>query len=138
MVSKLFEADAARRSSGERVERTLLVLAALFIGLYAVLLTFVPGVRSRGAGDDLNSLHWIGYLVWVLGFTLAHRVSVRLIPVRDPYLLPLTAILSGWGLMTIWRLFPDFGTRQTIWIAIAFCVLILGMRLSSDLEFLRR
>ena len=138
MVSKLFEADAARRSSGEGVERTLLVLAALFVGLYAVLLTFAPGVRSRGAGDDLNFLHWIGYLVWVLGFTLAHRVSGRLIPARDPYLLPITAILSGWGLMTIWRLFPDFGTRQTIWIAIAFCVLILGMRLSSDLEILRR
>jgi cell division protein FtsW (lipid II flippase) len=40
--------------------------------------------------------------------------------------------------MTIWRLFPDFGLRQTMWIAIAMAVFILGLRLPTHLEFLRK
>jgi cell division protein FtsW (lipid II flippase) len=48
------------------------------------------------------------------------------------------ALLSGWGLLTISRLTPTFGLRQTIWLAIAISVFTLGLRLPSDLSFLRR
>ena len=32
----------------------------------------------------------------------------RRIPEADPYLLPLAALLTGWGILTIYRLVPAF------------------------------
>jgi cell division protein FtsW (lipid II flippase) len=80
----------------------------------------------------------LGLGTWAGFFFLAHRQSGRLLPDRDPYLLPIAALLSGWGLLTVWRLLPDFGLRQTAWLAIGSILLILGLRLPGDLNFLRR
>ena len=69
---------------------------------------------------------------------IAHYQSLRWIPDRDPYLLPVIGLLSGWGLLTIWRLDPYLGLRQSIWLLVASVLLILGFRLPSDLRFLRQ
>src|SRR3970282_1882196 len=71
-------------------------------------------------------------------FFLANWQSKRFLPKRDPYLLPVAAVLSGWGMLTIWRLLPAFGLRQTLWLVVAAVVLILGLRLPNHLAFLRR
>jgi len=47
-------------------------------------------------------------------------------------------MLTGWGLLAIWRLTPAFGLRQTIWVAIALAVFGFGLRLPANLNFLRR
>ena len=47
-------------------------------------------------------------------------------------------MLSGWGLLTIWRLTPYYGMRQTLWLAFALVIFTLGLRLPTDLYFLRR
>ncbi|MEA3440138.1 MAG: FtsW/RodA/SpoVE family cell cycle protein [Chloroflexota bacterium] len=121
-----------------RTERILLVLSAIFLVLYASILSFAPVVRARSYDVDLRWTHWLGVLVWLLVFYFAHREISRRLPARDPYLLPIAGFLSGWGLLTIWRLFPNFGLRQTIWLLIAGGILVLGFRLKSDLSFLRR
>jgi cell division protein FtsW (lipid II flippase) len=41
-------------------------------------------------------------------------------------------------LLTIWRLDPYFGMRQTIWLAVALMAFLLTLRFPSDLSFLRR
>lgn len=69
---------------------------------------------------------------------LAHTQIKRRIPEADPYLLPLAALLTGWGLLTIYRLVPGFGFRQTIWLAVCGLVLLFGLRLSPELRLLRR
>ena len=69
---------------------------------------------------------------------LAHAQIKHRIPEADPYLLPLAALLTGWGILTIYRLVPAFGLRQTIWLAVCGLVLVLGLRLSPELHFLRR
>lgn len=46
--------------------------------------------------------------------------------------------LAAWGSLTVWRLYPYFGIRQTLWSIIAVSILILGLRLPGDLEILRR
>ena len=59
-------------------------------------------------------------------------------PVRDPYLLPITALLTGWGLLVIFRLSTYFGLRQSIWLALGV-LLITGLTLLKDpLDLLRR
>ncbi|HSF83189.1 MAG TPA: FtsW/RodA/SpoVE family cell cycle protein [Anaerolineales bacterium] len=82
--------------------------------------------------------HWSGFFVWLLVVFLAHRQTNQRLPYRDPYLLPIAALLSGLGLLTIWRLYPDLGLRQTFWLGIVGALFYAGLRLPNDLSFLRR
>jgi cell division protein FtsW (lipid II flippase) len=113
-------------------------LAALFLGLFALSLTLSPAVRNRTWDVSYRWEHWISFAVWALVFYLIHIQTSRFLKNRDPFLVPIAALLSGWGLLAIWRLFPTFGLRQTTWLFIASLILILGLRLKSDLSFLRR
>jgi cell division protein FtsW (lipid II flippase) len=122
----------------DRTERLLLVFASIFLGLYAIILTLSPAVRARTWAADYRWGHWLGYGIWLVAFTVAHRKITAKLPSRDPTLLPIVAMLSGWGLLTIWRLNTTFGLRQSIWLGITLSLLILGFRLPPDLNFLRR
>ncbi len=82
-------------------------------------------------------MHWVGLTIWLLLVYLAHRQLVRRLPESDPYLLPLGVLLSGWGLLTIWRLEPSFGARQSLWLCLATILLMVGLRLPANLNFLR-
>jgi cell division protein FtsW (lipid II flippase) len=44
----------------------------------------------------------------------------------------------GWGILTIYRLNPNYGLRQTAWLLTSGMVFLLGLRLSPELRFLRR
>jgi cell division protein FtsW (lipid II flippase) len=59
-------------------------------------------------------------------------------PDANPYLLPAAALLTGWGVLSIWRLSPEFGLRQTAWMAVSAGVLIVGMRFPRLLDLLYR
>ncbi|MFL7891272.1 MAG: FtsW/RodA/SpoVE family cell cycle protein [Anaerolineales bacterium] len=124
--------------SFQLVQRSLLILAGLFLGFYALALTLSPAARLRSWDVEYRWQHWLGYLIWSVLIIFADWQTRRKVPGRDPYLLPVAALLSGWGLLTIWRLYPDFGLRQTIWFTISIVVFSLGLRLPIDLEFLRR
>ncbi len=127
--------------SANQIHKTqgrLLMLAALFLGLFALALTLSPAARARSWDVDYRGSHWLGLAVWLVGFGIIHWETRRRLPQRDPYLLPLIALLSGWGLLTIWRLTPYYGMRQTVWLALALVIVALGLRLPSDLSFLRR
>jgi len=97
-----------------------------------------PAVRARSWDVDYSWMHWIGLLLWFVLFNLAHSLSANRLPVRDPYLLPIAALLTGWGLLTVWRLFPSLGLRQSIWMILAVGIFIAGLRIPSVLDFLRR
>lgn len=129
---------ASASTRPDRLQSRLLVLAALFLGLYALILSLSPAVLARSWAVDFIWGHWLGYVVWLGSFGLLHWASARYLPRRDPYLLPVAATLTGWGLLTIWRLYPSFGLRQTIWLAPIAVLIALGMRLPGDLTFLRR
>jgi cell division protein FtsW (lipid II flippase) len=116
----------------------LLSLAAIFMLIYAAILTLSPAVRLRSWDVPLRWDHWLGFGLWLLGVSIAHWQTVRRLPERDAYLLPVAALLSGWGMLTIWRLSPSFGLRQSVWLFVSLGVLALGLRLPSDLSFLRR
>jgi cell division protein FtsW (lipid II flippase) len=59
-----------------------------------------------------------------LGLYLAAHVVVRRnVPYADPALLPLTAVLTGFGLALNYRLDSDDGGRQALWVCIGVAVL---------------
>jgi cell division protein FtsW (lipid II flippase) len=122
----------------ERNQNTLLKLAGVFLALFAIILSLSPSVRERSWNVEYRWQHWAGLLAWVVVFTFAHRATKRYLPERDPYLLPIAALLTGWGLLTIWRLTPEFGLRQTLWMIVTVGLFAFGLRFPLNLEIVRR
>ncbi len=120
------------------VQERLLKLAAFFLLLQSILLTLAPAVRYRSLAADLRWSHWIALFAWGLLVFLLNRAIVKYLPDADPFLFPSAALLSGWGLLTIWRLDTALGPRQAVWFVVSLLILLLGLRLPSQLVFLRR
>ena len=120
-----------------KTESRLLQLAALFLTLYSVILTLSPAVRARSWEVGFRWGHWAGLALWAVLTWLMH-VRLRDLPDHDPYLLPIASLLSGWGLLSIWRLTTTFGLRQSLWLAFSVGILILGLRWRDLLPTLRR
>ncbi len=119
-----------------QIQSRLLGMAGAFLFVYSVILTLAPAARERTWAVTYNWSHWIGFIVWVLIFCLAHFQSRRRIPDADPYMLPIAGFLTGWGVLTIFRLVPSFGFRQSAWLFLCGMVFILGVRLSPSLKIL--
>ncbi|MBE0684190.1 MAG: FtsW/RodA/SpoVE family cell cycle protein [Anaerolineales bacterium] len=116
----------------------LLRWSAFFLFVQSIILTLSPAVRERTWDVDYRFLHWLGFFLW-LGLTnLTHRITIKYLPERDPYLLPAAALLSGWGLLTIWRLDQDFGLRQAAWLGISNLLFIFAIIGVKNLNILRR
>ncbi len=122
----------------DMTQSRLLRWAALFLLIQSTILTISPAVRERTWNVDYRFSHWIGYFAW-LGLTaFVNRVISKRLPERDPYLLPAAVLLSGWGLLTIWRLDETFGLRQTIWFTISILSFALALYIPKNLYFLRQ
>ncbi len=120
------------------IQGNLLKLAAVFLFLQTLIITLAPAVRFRTWNVDYRWSQWAALLVWGLFTLRAHQAIVKHFPDIDPYLFPAAAFLSGWGLLTVWRLEPAFGARQAIWLGVSIVVLLFGLRLPATLEFLRK
>ena len=116
----------------------LLKLAALFLFIYAIALTISPASRERTWQTDLLWGHWIGLIIWGSVVLIINNQMQKHLPDSDPLLFPIAALLSGWGILTIWRLIPVFGFRQTIWLLVAGVFFVLCLRLPDNLLFLRK
>ena len=121
-----------------RIQTRLLFLGGVFLFLYALILTLAPAARERTWSVEYNWSQWLGFAAWVIIFTLIHIQTRHRLPDADPFILPIAALLAGWGILTIYRLIPSFGLRQTAWLLFCGLVFILGLRLSPKLQFLRR
>lgn len=124
--------------SAHRREAALLLLAFIFLCLVGLGLTLANAARVQDWAAFPGRLwHLVLLPVWAVGAWLLHREINRIAPGRDPYLLPIALLLTGWGVMMIWRLEPAFGIRQTLWFSLS-CLLILGLfRLDPKLRWLR-
>src|SRR6266542_3567902 len=111
----------------DKTQSLLLRWAAVFLFIQSTILTLSPAVRERTWDVDYRFSHWAGFLIWGVLMTIAHRATIKHLPERDPYLLPAAALLTGWGLLTIWRLDEIFGMRQAMWLSISVLVFILAL-----------
>ena len=129
---------SSTRISRESIQKRLILLAIAFVFLACAALTFAPAVRMHSFDVELRWQQWIGFAVWLIGFWIIFRQVQRLLPDRDPYLLPIIALISGWGLITLYRLDPSYGFKQTAWLAICLFGFIIGLRFTNLLNLLRR
>ena len=120
------------------IQGNLLKFAAGFLILQTLIITLSPAVRARTLEVDFRWSQWLALLMWC---AVAYRVNqsiVQRLPDADPYLFPVAALLSGWGLLTVWRLDSGFGARQALWLGISALVFIFGLQLPGTLSFLRK
>lgn len=123
----------------DRREALLLGLAFTFLCLSSVALFLSPAVKTRTV-DALGTRwqHFSVLPVWLTAAFILRRSLKKVRPLRDPFLLPIGLLLSGWGLLTIWRLAPGFGLRQLGWFIIGVGGMFIVSRLPADLSWLRR
>jgi cell division protein FtsW (lipid II flippase) len=118
-------------------ERSLLVLAGAFIAVNLGALAWVR-IHNGGAADAaLQGALW-PLFVWILCAVAAHLALARWLPDHDPLILPMVLFLSGWGLVLIERLAPNFAERQVIWLGVATLALVLTAALPHVLRGLRQ
>ena len=112
------------------VERLLLFLAALFVG---------TGLAQLALLARLSSIAGLAaFMIWCASFAAAHLALNRCLPGRDPLLLSITALLSGWGLIEVARLAPPFLNRQIIWLPVSVAALMAVSAAPRDLRWLKR
>lgn len=116
----------------------LIQLAAAFLFIFSLALSLSPAVRLHSWQVSFRWNHWIGFFAWILGTVVVHTHLIHYVPERDPYIFPIVSLLSGWGLLTIWRLDANFGARQSIWLVGCSLVLSAGLRIPGFLQLLRR
>ena len=119
-------------------QANLLKLAAAFLILQTVIMTLAPAVRFRSWDVDYRWSQWVALVLWGIFVLRAHQAIVRQLPDTDPFLFPATAFLSGWGLLTVWRLDSGFGARQALWLGVSMAALLIGLGLPATLEFMRK
>jgi cell division protein FtsW (lipid II flippase) len=93
-----------------------LVLAGL---IASVALATVTLARDAEISPDVVT--W-GALFIAL-YVAAHIVVRRTVPYADGALLPLTAVLTAFGLTIVYRLDADDGARQAVWVAVGVAAL---------------
>jgi cell division protein FtsW (lipid II flippase) len=120
------------------IQANLLKFAAVFLFLQTLIITFSPAVRARAWDVDYRWSQWLALALWAFFVSRAHISITQRLPDADPYLFPAAAFLTGWGLLTVWRLDPGFGARQALWLAVSVTVLLFGLRLPTTLEFIRK
>ena len=121
-----------------RIENRLMLFAAIFVFIFALILSISPAVRLHSWNVSFLWQHWTGFIAWFAGFFIIKGQLQGLLSDHNPYLLPIAALLSGWGLLTIWRLNPDLGLRQTVWLTFSLLVFWIGLKIPNLLNYLSR
>jgi cell division protein FtsW (lipid II flippase) len=94
-----------------------IVVAALLAGIALSSVTIARDAEVSAAAMTWGALFLALYLV-------AHVVVRRTVPYADGALLPLTAVLTAFGLAIVYRLDSQDGARQAVWVAVGVGVLV--------------
>jgi cell division protein FtsW (lipid II flippase)/cell division protein FtsI/penicillin-binding protein 2 len=120
-----------RDRTRDRREGALLAAAALFVFSNALTFSIVKDSALRWS-------HFYAPLVWLSVTAVAHLTLRAMRPRRDPFLLPIFALLTGWSLLLQDRLAPNFLGRQTLWFALSTTALLLVAIIPRTLQPLMR
>jgi peptidoglycan glycosyltransferase len=112
-------------SADRRLELTLLILAAVTCTLGLALLALSMGQ------SPLRALR-----VTAVGgaFIVAHFVLQDNSRSRDRLLLPLASLLSGIGIMILWRINAELASKQVIWMLLGIAAMIVVYYLLEDVR----
>ncbi len=127
----------ARLSKYSARNRELLALVPI-----ALLLTIGFAAVFGQNDEELGSLS-LSYGLYFLAVCLATHIFIRIrLPDADPYLFPLMALLTAFGLVMIYRLDAEFGNElardQANWFVIGLILFALVVSFLKDYSVLER
>lgn len=118
-----------RRRDGR--EALLLLVTAAFIFSNAIAFSLLRE-------SAVTWSHLYAPVCWLAVVSIAHLTIRAFRPMRDPFLLPIIALLAGWGLLLQDRLAPNFLGRQTLWFALATAAMLIVAIVPRTLQPLMR
>ncbi|NWG15944.1 MAG: FtsW/RodA/SpoVE family cell cycle protein [Chloroflexi bacterium] len=121
------KADSPRRWASESL--LLGVSAAFLVVNFLALDLLRPGLNRLS--------HWLPLVLWGTCAVVGKRLLDRKLPGHDPVIFPLAMFLSGWGLVLIERLAPNFADRQILWLVLSVGAMLLAAALPHLLRWLR-
>jgi cell division protein FtsW (lipid II flippase) len=77
-----------------------------------------------------TSLSYAGFFLAL--FLVAHIALRQVLPLADPYLLPIAGILTATGLTMIYRIKPEQAFRQGVWVVVGVAVFVLTVVFLRD------
>ncbi len=104
---------------------------------YAAALSLASGTRLHSETLLISAEYFVPFLVWLLGTLLVQRSISRKLPNRDPWIFPTTTGLTGLGMLTIWRLSPDLGLKQSAWFLVGCGLFLLALNTTDLIKFLK-
>lgn len=101
--------------------------------LPVVLLTVLGFGSVYAARSEQISSASLSYGLFFIGVFLAVHLLLRwLAPRADPYLLPLTALMSAIGIAMIYRIDPEQAAAQTTWLLVGLVIFAAVIALVRD------
>jgi cell division protein FtsW (lipid II flippase) len=119
------------QASAARVEIALLSIAACFVFVGALTL-------SLAQEEEILMRHLYAPLIWALLMAAVYAILHKTVPAHDPVILPVVGLLTGWGLVLVDRLAPNFLPRQVTWLAISCLAMVIVASFRPILGFLQR
>ena len=101
-----------------RNRELILIALAMVIGTVGFL--SVDTARAQ----SFSSSPLIAAMLFTLAYLAAHCVLRVLLPDADPYILPITAVLTAIGLIEIHRISPELARDQSVWMALGLALFI--------------
>ena len=121
----------------EKTQPNYLVPVGFFMFFYAAALSLAEGIRTHASVISFQLEYFIPFLGWLVGVLLTQRTMRAHLPNRDPWIFPLVAALSGWGILMIWRLSPLLGLKQLLWFLFGLLLVIVGFHIKNLIPTLR-
>ncbi len=117
-------------SSNRIFELLLILIASLFVFSNSFALNII-----NGNGQLLQ--HLIVPIAWFSGILLVYWLMNKYTNYHDRYLVPILALLAGWGLILISRLAVNFLYRQLLWLGIGLTLMTVIALVPRNLRWLR-
>ncbi len=112
-----------------RNRELVLLIPALLLTLLGFALVYFQMDRSTP-----STLFYA--VIFVVLFVIAHLGMRFLAPRADPYLLPLSALLSTVGIVFIFRLKADLAFKQSLWFVAGIGALLLVLAVMRDMKLI--
>lgn len=91
----------------------------------AVLITTAGFAAVQVArAEEFSSAPLVAALLFALAYLVAHAVVRVVLPDADPYVLPITAVLTAIGLIEIYRISPELARDQGIWMLLGLALFV--------------
>jgi len=94
------------------------------IGLAVVITTAGFAAVQLARAQEFSSSPLVAALLFAFAYFVAHAVVRVALPDADPYVLPITAVLTAIGLIEIYRISPQLARDQGIWMLLGLALFV--------------